>query len=216
MLFFAHRGYIENGDGENTLEAFERAIEKKMPIELDVRITKDRVPIVFHDANLKRLTGIAKKVSDAYYSEIKEIRLNTGEKIPTLKETLEFVNNRTLLLIEFKTAKKGFVSHRLVKKSAKLLENYSGEYMLQAFNYFTVKYCKRKFKDIKVGRLSSRCYGSRYCGDFINYNLFHLNAEKVRDFRKKGIGVYGWAGFCGDRAKIIQKASELELDGIIL
>ncbi|MBR6670931.1 MAG: glycerophosphodiester phosphodiesterase, partial [Ruminococcus sp.] len=113
MKIFAHRGYTKKGDAENTLEAFESAIAEKMCIELDVRLTKDGVPIVFHDASLKRMTNNNLKLADINYGELKDIKMKTGEAIPSLKETLELVNGRTLLLIEIKTAKKGFTNHRL-------------------------------------------------------------------------------------------------------
>ena len=216
MKIFAHRGYTKKGDTENTLEAFESAIAEKMCIELDVRLTKDGVPIVFHDASLKRMTNNNSKLADINYGELKDIKMKTGEAIPSLKETLELVNGRTLLLIELKTAKKGFTNHRLEKAVIEILKDYSGEYMLQAFNYFTVKYCKRKLKRIKTGRLSSNHYGSGYCGDFVNYKLKHLDGKKVEKFRKKGIEVYGWTGDDGNTGKSLEKAVLLGLDGIIL
>ena len=58
---FKHRGLHKNVP-ENSLSAFRKALYRNMPIELDVRITKDSKLVVFHDANLKRMTGIDKKI----------------------------------------------------------------------------------------------------------------------------------------------------------
>ena len=65
----AHRGVHnqEKGIIENTLEAFQKAIEKNYNIELDLHCTKDGEVIVFHDDNLKRITGMYKDVKDATF-----------------------------------------------------------------------------------------------------------------------------------------------------
>ena len=54
---------------------------KKYIIELDVHLTKDNIVVVFHDNNLKRLTGINKNIKDLTYDEIKNII-----DVPTLNE----------------------------------------------------------------------------------------------------------------------------------
>src|SRR6186713_716788 len=54
-LIIAHRGASALAP-ENTLAAFERAIEDRADgIEFDVRMAKDSVPIVFHDSTLQRM-----------------------------------------------------------------------------------------------------------------------------------------------------------------
>ncbi|MCZ6553367.1 MAG: glycerophosphodiester phosphodiesterase [SAR324 cluster bacterium] len=57
-ILVAHRG----GEGlypENTLEAFQACVERHdcRFLELDVRCTRDGVPVVFHDATVERTTG---------------------------------------------------------------------------------------------------------------------------------------------------------------
>ena len=54
MKVIAHRGASGLVDVENTLEAFEKAVEIKADmVEFDVRKTKDNVLIVFHDKNFQ-------------------------------------------------------------------------------------------------------------------------------------------------------------------
>ena len=61
----AHRGIHDNKEiPENSLKAFKLSIENNLTIELDIQLTKDNHLIVFHDANLKRMTGIDKQLSD--------------------------------------------------------------------------------------------------------------------------------------------------------
>lgn len=99
---FRHRGLHKNVP-ENSIIAFQKALYRNMPIELDVRILKDSNIIVFHDNNLKRMTGIDKKIEECNYEEIKNIKLkNSLETIPLLIDVLNLINNKVLLLIEVK------------------------------------------------------------------------------------------------------------------
>ena len=90
----AHRGAFNNKDiPENSIKAFEKAIEKNYIIELDVHILKDNTIVVYHDDNVKRLTGVDKSIIDFNYSQLKELSLlNTKYKIPRLIDVLELVN----------------------------------------------------------------------------------------------------------------------------
>ncbi len=60
----AHRGLHDDTRDENSLSAFAHAVYRGYAIELDVRLTKDEVPVVFHDDNLSRLCGVDKSVSE--------------------------------------------------------------------------------------------------------------------------------------------------------
>ena len=100
----AHRGVHDNKKTpENSLEAFQKAIEYNYPIELDVQLTKDNILVVFHDFTLTRMTKNTNYIQDTNYQDIKDLKLlNTNEKIPTLKEVLELVDNKLLIDIEIK------------------------------------------------------------------------------------------------------------------
>lgn len=89
---FAHRGlhlHVDNID-ENSIDAFRAAISHGAThIESDVHATKDLVAVLFHDIDLKRVAGISSKISDLTLSQLQEIPLLHGTKIPTLAEVLE-------------------------------------------------------------------------------------------------------------------------------
>lgn len=90
---FAHRGLTFQGDksvtDENTLEAFELALAAGADyLESDIQVTKDKVPVLFHDRDLTRLVGKRTKVSDLNLAQIKQIELPHLGKIPTLEEAL--------------------------------------------------------------------------------------------------------------------------------
>lgn len=97
----AHRGGGRNSDllpaSENSIELIKLATRYGATgVELDVKLTKDSVPVLYHDANINdRLTnkiGVHPPIEKYTYAELMaDIRLKKGEKIPTLREALETV-----------------------------------------------------------------------------------------------------------------------------
>ena len=53
---FAHRG-VHSIYPENSLPAFQSAIDANLAIELDIHLSSDGKIVVFHDDNIKRMTG---------------------------------------------------------------------------------------------------------------------------------------------------------------
>src|SRR3972149_5853795 len=104
MLRIGHRG-ARAYEPENTLRSFKKALEIGVDaVELDVRKTKDNQLVVIHDADVKRTTDGKGFVSELTLKEIKEFSAEKGEKIPTLKEALDFLDKKVKILIELKEA----------------------------------------------------------------------------------------------------------------
>jgi glycerophosphoryl diester phosphodiesterase len=109
FLVIAHRGDSSSAP-ENTLPAFQKAIDLGADmIELDVQLTSDGVPVVFHDANLDKHSNGVGLLSDYPSRKIRSLDAGawyskefTGEKIPLLTEVVELAKNRILLNIEIK------------------------------------------------------------------------------------------------------------------
>lgn len=148
----AHRGMFDNIKvPENSIASFKKALKYNYSIELDVQLTKDNVLVVFHDENLKRMTGVDKLIQETNYDEVKELKLlNTKEYIPTLDEVLKLVDNKVLLDIEVKDTKK-------IKKITNILKdklNNYNNYVLKSFNPKIVRYLKNNI-NAEVGYLIS-------------------------------------------------------------
>ena len=79
----AHRGLHNAELPENSIGAFENAIEHGFPIEMDLHITDDGELVVFHDSSLGRMTGKDGFVENSSSAMLKELRLVNGEKKPT-------------------------------------------------------------------------------------------------------------------------------------
>ena len=105
----AHRGASAYYP-ENTMSAFKAAVDMKADmIELDVLLSKDNIPVVFHDERLDEKTNGSGLVCDHTLSDLKKHDAGSwfdtkfkNERIPTLREVLEFSRNRILVNIEIK------------------------------------------------------------------------------------------------------------------
>ena len=103
--FYAHRGLFDNESDapENSLAAFQKAVEAGYGMEMDVQLTKDDQLVVFHDATLKRMCGVEGNVWDYTLEELKQFKLaKTDETIPSFEEVLNLVAGRTPLIVEYK------------------------------------------------------------------------------------------------------------------
>lgn len=169
-LIIAHRGIHNNDDiPENTILAFSKAIEKNIPIEFDIQITKDNKLIVFHDENINRLTNIDKNIQDMTYDEIKKIKLlNTNEKIPTLKEVLKLVDGKVLIDIEIKNTKK---KKELTNLLLKELGDYNGDVIIKSFYPSFIRRIRKKTNKYKVGLLLTNNSKKKFFNYLANTNF---------------------------------------------
>ena len=75
-----HRGYPRHYP-ENTLIGIEAAVAAGARfVEVDVQISRDRVPVLFHDRGLKRICGVDGRIQDYRYDELWAFRASEPEK----------------------------------------------------------------------------------------------------------------------------------------
>ena len=154
----AHRGLHREGLPENSMGAFAAAVEAGYAIETDVRFTKDRKLVLFHDDDLRRLTGNEPEVLDCTFAELKELRLEgTDEQIPAFEELLRIADGKAPLLIEIKSMN-GITGKEIAEAVAAEIDRvgFKGEYAIQSFNPDYVKSYKKIRPKILCGILSSR------------------------------------------------------------
>jgi len=102
ILLIGHRG-ASSDSPENTLKAFQRAIELKADyVEFDVQETRDGNLVVTHDEDIKRITGKDGLIKDMTLNELRKLNFGEGEKIPTLQELVELTKNKIGLNCEIK------------------------------------------------------------------------------------------------------------------
>ncbi|GEN45222.1 glycerophosphodiester phosphodiesterase [Alkalibacillus haloalkaliphilus] len=108
---FAHRGASHYAP-ENTLPAFQLANEMGASgVELDVQLTKDNIPVIIHDENVRRTTNGVGFVQDYTYKDIKQLDAGSwynerfaNTTIPSLEEFLKWVQTTNMTInLELKT-----------------------------------------------------------------------------------------------------------------
>ena len=180
--YFAHRGLHNNESfaPENSLAAFRKAVDAGLGMELDIQLTKDKIPIVFHDYNLKRTCGVDKRVDELTLNELKKLKLfNSKEKIPTLKEFLKTVDGKTPLIIEYKIEN---MDLSLCDISIKQLDKYNGDFCIESFNPICLRWFKKNRPDIIRGQLATHL---KRDGEKGNIALFFLLRNMMLNFIAK-------------------------------
>lgn len=188
---YAHRGLHNKSLGipENSRTAFQKAVEAGYGIELDVHLTKDNIPVVFHDDSLLRICGVDAMLKDFTYEELQAFHLlKTKEQIPSFQEVLELVSGKVPLIIEYKVENN---ADRLCSICNDILADYKGLYCIESFHPLAVRWYRKNRPDIVRGQLSedftrkkinmqnfllAHLIGNAYAlPDFIAYNCKHHN-----------------------------------------
>lgn len=153
--FYAHRGLYDNkGDApENSEKAFQKAVKEGYGIELDIQLSKDKIPVVFHDESLKRVCKVPGKIEDYMLEELRQFKLlNSSETIPTLEEVLKLVDGKVPLIIEIKCASHKMEICQIVYEQMK---QYKGIYCIESFHPLVVYWFRKNAPQIMRGQLSS-------------------------------------------------------------
>ena len=198
----AHRGLSADAP-ENTLYAFSDAISVGADfIELDVQQTRDGVLVVMHDSNLKRTTGVNKDIWDVDYADIQNLDAGSwfdpayaNARIPTLEETLQFVDKWAKLNIEIKPTKHG--SDTLEQDVAELITRYqyTDACYVTSFSYGSLKKVKEANPEIRTGYLMSVAYGQFYSlkyADAFSLNKVFVTSQVVNAAHQQGKQIFAW------------------------
>jgi len=173
-VHYAHRGLFDNETDapENSLRAFQKAVEAGYGIEFDVQLSKDNVPVVFHDATLKRMCGVEGQVWDFTMEELQKMKLGKSkETIPTLRQVLQIIDGKVPLIIEYKMDR---VDTKVCELGNEILKNYEGVYCMESFHPLAVKWYRKNRPDVVRGQLSQnyRKQGRKKIGLWIMTWLF--------------------------------------------
>ncbi len=230
-LLFGHRG-CSKAAPENTLAAFRKIIEYRVPgVELDVQLCRTGELMVFHDSNLKRITGLDANLADTDFETLRCLDAGawfgdefSGEKIPTLDEVLDYLGDCVYYDIEIKNwQKKEFpIEQALVKILQK--RELNNRIVVSSFNPFTLQAVKRMNTVIKTALIYTKHPGfptwlNRGAGrlicrpQFLKPNRKRLNPFMV--FWKKIILGYPLVTWTVDDEAALHRYLEMGVDGII-
>jgi glycerophosphoryl diester phosphodiesterase len=201
---FAHRGLHGAHVVENCRAAFEAAVAAGHGIELDVQASRDGEAIVFHDYDLKRLTGEEGRVGDRSAAELQGIALaGAGETIPTLIDVVHLVDSRAPLLIEVKAPSRHVAA--LCASVLRAVRDYPGYMAVMSFNPEVGRWFWRNGRGITRGlvvteRKRRRIHGGferrlslwRARPHFLAYDVRDLPSAFARQQRRRGLPVLTW------------------------
>ena len=151
----AHRGLWGGQVIENSLPAYQNAIDNNFPIEIDLYSSNDGEIFCFHDFNLARMTGENSLIYQNSSKQLKKLRLqNSNHQIPTFEEVLSLVNGKVPLLIEFKNQP----NKSYVQKAVDILKSYNGQFAVQSFNPMIIKKIKSLAPEFIRGILTTKTH----------------------------------------------------------
>ncbi len=224
---FAHRGFSGRYP-ENTLLAFQKAVETGCHgIELDVHLTKDRVPVIIHDETLNRTTDGTGWVQDFSYEEL--CRYNAAvrfagcssfEKIPTLRQYFQLIApyKNFITNIELKT---GVIWYEGIEaETLKILDEFGRREttIITSFNHLTVQKMKELAPGLKCGFLEESWLINPdvYCkaGGVECYHPYFptMAPRELEKLQKAGVEVNVWTVNTDEE---IQQMLRRGVDGII-
>lgn len=151
---YAHRGLHDKPFvPENSMLAFQKALEKGYGIELDVHLLKDGGLAVIHDSSLKRTAGVDVNIEDLTLDQLKNYHLEgTTETIPTFREVLNLYNGQAPIIIELKATNGN--AAKLSEAVCNALNTYHGPYCIESFDPRCLLWLKRNRPDVIRGQLS--------------------------------------------------------------
>lgn len=213
----AHRTLHDVTDNrpENSLAGARAAISAGYGIEIDIQMSQDGVPMVFHDYHLGRLADASGPVAQRTAAELGEIRLLGGdETIPTLAVFLRTVAGKIPMLVEIKDQDRAFGPNTgsIEQKVCENLRTYNGDAALMSLNPHTVAKCAKYAPDrprglatthfdkeywptvpqARLDELSLIPDYTRVGASFISHKAMHLGAPVVADIASKGASILCW------------------------
>ncbi len=214
---FAHRGLhdVSRGIAENSRAGFAAAITGGYGIETDLQLSADGEAMVFHDHDLRRLTGRLGPVRGLSSRVLGQIGLSVGgEAMPTLAEMLALVAGRVPLLIEIKDQDGALGPNvgALERRAAELLAAYGGDVAVMSFNPYAVAVFAADASQVPVGlttcdfkalewpmvaearrlELAKMVDLGRVGASFISHDKADLRTKAVAKAKADGLAVLCW------------------------
>lgn len=194
-------------------------------IEVDLQLSGDGVPVVFHDFALKRLTGKEGNVNEFTAAELGKMKIGTTEDtIPTLEDLLQVVDGRSGLVIEMK-GQNPETEEGYARAVTELLADYEGPVAVMSFAHWLVEDLDRQGTDIPIG-LTAEGDDSAYRQhaeindkigfDFLSYGIEDLPCKFATEFRSSGKPVISWTVKSEEAAKHSAKhADQITFEGFL-
>lgn len=209
VQLFAHRGGSFEFD-ENTMSAFEGSYNKGLRgFETDIRITRDGVLVISHDASLERTTGQKGIVEEMTAAELRKVKTKKGNPILFLDELLDYFADKPGIYLEFemKTDEKSYPQEKLEKYCDQLYEKVtskkpaSSTYLFTSFDKRPLRYIKANYPDADMLFITSKPCSEETVNEALELGIKRLGCNldgtsraSVKSAHKAGVLVSCWPG----------------------
>ena len=219
-LSIGHRG-AKGYVAENTYESISKAIELNVDgIEIDVFKCASGELVLFHDEDLKKLTGESGLIENLTMEELEQFLVLGKYKIPTLEEVLKKLEEPIFVNIELKGSNTAEATSKIiqyfVKNTSWGLENF----IVSSFNWLELEQLRLINENIPIGVLVGRSvsineaieFGKKINAQAIHPNYALLDDINVKIIKNNGFKIYTWTVNNIDDINFMKK---LKVDGII-
>jgi glycerophosphoryl diester phosphodiesterase len=212
---FAHRGLHSGATApENTLAAFDAAIELDAGIECDLRLTADDQLVVFHDADARRMCVSTLRIGESRWQDLAALRVS-GHPIPSLESLLQLAAGKVPLLLE---AKVDGDWGRWVPALQRELAGYHGRFGVMSFDPRLCRLIRRQMPGVRRGLLLKErqnvfervAYMRVAAPDFLGVERLALGMRWVASARQS-MPVYTWT----IRSAAERAQAEVQADALI-
>jgi glycerophosphoryl diester phosphodiesterase len=177
ILVIAHRGYSSNAL-ENSLASIRLALSLSVDmIELDVRMSKDKVLYVIHDQKTGRTANKNIDIERSTSEQISRLRLKNNEPVPTLSDVLTFVDGDCGLNLEIKSSGAGALTAEYLLSSG-----YNGYVLVSSFKQNEVLAARQVMPSLPISMI---------------FNFF--SARDIKNYKSRGYAVISLRNKAVDR-----------------
>lgn len=216
FLCFAHRG-AKGYEPENTLPAFEKAIELHADwIELDVYHIENEL-VVFHDLRLNRTTNGTGFIFNRSLDYIRSLDAGNGAKIPFLSEVIDLVDKKAGINIELKgpetAVKVADMLNRLIHDGGWSAD----QFMISSFRHAELLLFQQLMPNIRLGALTGSIplNYAKFATDIgaysLNPTIEFISREFINDAHSRGLKVFVYTVNHSDELEWMR---ELDVDGV--
>lgn len=181
--YIAKFGKTDENSPENTLQSYENAIKSNYAITIPVQMLKDGNIVCFKDRLLSKLTNTSGYICNYDLEELKKLCVNNTElKIPTLEESLDFIDNRTQIIVEIiNIGSAGKFEDKIINLLDKYQEKYNtfNNVAIMSINPYTLEYVNQKAPYYTKILKSNDFKGEKYYGALKTKKLKKLKFYKI-------------------------------------
>ena len=219
-LSFGHRG-AKGYVAENTFESISKAIELGVDgIEIDVFKCLSGDLVLFHDKDLKDLTGKSGQIENLTINELEEFLVLGKYKIPTLNDVLRKIESPLFVNIELKGSDTARGTSKIIADFSRRTSWTQDNFIVSSFYWNELEKFRSIDDNTPVGVLVSKSvsineaieFGKKINAQAIHPNYQLLDEITVKKIKNNGFKTYTWTVNNRDDINFMKK---IKVDGII-